>query len=346
MNVRLAALWWIAIGMLAMIPSSFAQEPKVRTSLPAQNEPWVGQRVTVVVELLAPGFFSGAPTFALPSPSGLLLVPPSDRPTLSTETIDDTSYTVQRYEVSAFPRKGGELVIPAFNVRLQFKRHPLDKEAVSATVKTNSQRFTAKVPPGAERLGNLISARDLKVEETWKPQPAHAKAGDAFTRTITFSAPDVPAMAFPPFAAGKIDGLAIYPKPPEILDESERGTLRGQRRDTFTYVCQRPGRFIITASRLTWFDLDAQKLQAIDFPARAIEVLPNPAMAAARPSVEREPVQYTTSFWEGIGLALVVFAALLAPEWLWQRALAPFRPVHLAPLNPGNVSPLARVSTK
>jgi hypothetical protein len=316
----------------------------VRTSLPKQGEPWVGQRVTIVIELLAPGYFSGASIMDLPSPPGLLLVPASDRPTLSSETIDETIYTVQRYEVSAFPRKAGELVIPAFTIRFQFKRNPLDKESIPATVKTDSLRFTVKAPPGTEQLGNLISAHDLKVEETWTPKPAHAKAGDAFTRTITYTAPGIPGMAFPPFLAGKIDGLAIYPKAPEVLDEDERGDLHGKRRDSFTYVCQRPGRFTIPAARLSWYDLDAQKLQVIDFPAQTIEVAPNPAMATAKATEARMPVHYSKRFWVGLGIVLLVLATLLSPSWLWERMLAPFRPVHLAPLNPIDSTSLSHAS--
>jgi hypothetical protein len=226
-------------------------------------------------------------------------------------------------------------------VRFQFKRHPLDKETVPAVVKTDSLRFTVKAPPSTERMGNLISARDLKVEETWTPKPGHAKAGDAFTRTVTYSAPDVPGMAFPPFPAGKIDGMRIYPKPPVVLDEGERGELRGQRRDTFAYVCQRPGHFVVPAARLTWFDLDVQKLQVINFPAQSFEVAPNPAMAAATPVAPRLPVHYTAKFWAVIGIVLAVLAALLAPAWVWEWALAPFRPVRLSPLNPGDaVAPI------
>ncbi|HSI14880.1 MAG TPA: BatD family protein [Chthoniobacter sp.] len=335
MKRLIGSLCRLACLLVFGVAGGLAQEPKVRTSLEKQGDLWVGQRVIVVVELLAPGFFSGSPTLTLPSPSGLLLVPPSGSPTLSTETIDGTSYTVQRHEVSAFPRKAGDLTIPSFSVRFQFKRQPLDKEPVSAVVKTDPLALTVKAPPGAERLGNLISARDLKVEETWAPKPGHAKAGDAFTRTITYSAPDVPAMAFPPFPAGKIDGLRVYPKPPEVLDESERGALSGKRRDTFTYVCQRPGRFIIPAARLTWFDLDAQKLQIIDFPAEIFEVAPNPAMAAATPAAQvAPPVTYTAGFWCGLAGVILLLAGLLAPDRMWLRLLAPFRPVHLAPLNP------------
>jgi hypothetical protein len=321
---------------LAVVGTVSGQEAKVRTSLATKDELWVGLRITMAVELLAPGFFSGAAAFDLPDPQGMLLIPPSGSPIVSSETIDGVSYTVQRHELAVFAKRGGAQMVPAFTVRFHYKRQPLDKDAVAAAVKTEPVIFTAKLPPGAEKIGNLISARDLKVVEAWKPEPGTAKAGDAFTRTITFTAPDVPAMAFPPFPAGKIDGLGIYPKAPEVRDHTDRSNLTGERRDTITYVCERPGQFTIPAARLTWFDLGAKQLQTIDLPARTFSVAPNPAMAA-----ESGAAQGADMNW-GIAADAVAVASLLALAVAFRvrlrsivmRRLVPFRPVHLQPLNP------------
>ena len=190
------------VGILG-VAGSIAQEAMVRASIETKGEIWVGQRVTLLVELLAPGFFSGTAAFELPTVPGLMLAPPAGSPIVASETIDGTNYTVQRHELAVFSRHAGEQTIPPFTVRFQFKRNPLDKDVIAAAVKTEPVTFIVKLPPGAEELGSLISARNLKVEETWTPEPGKAKAGDAFTRTITFTAPEVPAMAFPPFPAGK-----------------------------------------------------------------------------------------------------------------------------------------------
>ncbi|MHA3771831.1 hypothetical protein ACXR0O_09880 [Verrucomicrobiota bacterium sgz303538] len=284
--------------------------------------------------MLAPGFFSGTPTFELPDPKGVLLVPPAESPVVSSEVVADVSYTIQRHEISVFGQRAGELVIPPLTVRFHFKRSPLDKDLVPATIKTEPVRFTAKLPPGAEKLGSVISARNLKAAETWKPEPGNAKAGDAFTRTIIVSAPDVPAMAFPPFPTGQIDGVGIYTKQPGVLDHSERGQLSGERRDTITYVCQRPSRFVIPAARFTWWDLDAHQLRTIDFPARVLDVAPNPALASATPApaVSAKPSTESDSAW--LIIALGAISMLFVPKRLWRRLRAPLRPVHLAPLNP------------
>lgn len=326
----------VALTLFACACAAIAQEPLVRSTLNAQGDVWVGQRVILVVELLAPGVFSGAPSFGLPDPKGLLLIPPSESPVLSSEEIGGTSYTLQRHEVSVFAQRPGEWTIPSLTVRFSFKRNPLDKEAVPTTVRTQPIHVTAKLPPGAEKLGTVLSARNLTAVESWNPELGKAKAGDAFTRTITFSAPDIPAMAFPPFPTRPIDGLGIYPKSPEVLDHSERGQLRGERRDVITYVCQRPGHFVIPAARLTWWDLDSSQLRTIDFPARSFDVTPNPAMETAVTALA--PIHRSLMKW--LVPALVTLLFLVVILWrsklyrLFLRWLAPWRPIHLQPLNP------------
>lgn len=323
-------------GAFLFTGSALAQEAKVRAALATKDDQYVGQRVVLAVELLAPGYFADAPAFDLPDPPGLLLVPPSGSPVVSSETVGGAAFTVQRHELSVFARRGGEQTIPPFNVRFHFKRNPLDKDSVPASVVTEPVHFTAKVPPGAEKLGSLISARRFTAVESWKPEPGRAKAGDAFTRTISYSAPDVPAMAFPPFPAGMIEGLGIYPRPPEVLDVSDRGSLTGKRRDIISYVCQRAGHFVIPAERLTWFDLDTRALQTIEFPARTIDAAPAPGPASATPAIASEPDDLRMAV---VNLLTVLGACVLARVFyrtraFWLRLIGVFRPVHLVPLNP------------
>lgn len=345
MKPNLFYLRWLILLATILTGRTWAQEAKVRTSLATPGDLWVGQRITLVVELLVPGFFSGTAAFDLPDPQGLLLVPPSDRPVVSSEEIDGVSYAVQRHELAVFAQRGGPQTVPAFAVRFHFKRQPLDPEAVKATVHTEPQKFTTKLPAGAEKLGSLISARNLKAAETWNPELGKAKVGDAFTRTIEFTAPEVPAMAFPPFPANEIQGLGIYPKAPQVFDHSDRGTLHGERRDTITYVCQRTGLATIPAVRFTWFDLDSQMLQTIDFPARNLDVGPNPAMASAAASTSQNEPSHT---WKTVTFALcavLLLDALCILAWktrfVWQPLIDALRPVHLQLLNPPTLVPPA-----
>jgi hypothetical protein len=329
----------LAAILLALFPCvAAAQDARVRASVGDKGDLFVGQRLTLTVELLAPGFFAGAPSFDLPDPPGVLLVPPGGRPTVGSEEVDGVSYAVQRHELSVIARRAGPQTIPPLTVRFHFKRNPLDKKTVPATVKTASLTFTAKSPPGAGKLNGIISARGLTAVETWHPEPGKAKAGDAFTRTVTFAADDVPAMAFPVFPAAKVDGLGVYPKPPEVLDRDTRGQLHGERRDVVTYVCKNPGVFVLPAVRLTWFDLDAKKVRRIDFPARTFDVAPNPAMSAAaaatQPTSDRPSGNFGKLFTAVLGVAVSGVLGIILLHRYGERWIAPLRPVHLAPLNP------------
>jgi len=330
------------VGLVVLLTAS-AQDPQVRARLQVPDPLWAGQKVTLVVELLAPGYFSSAASFDLPNPSGLLLLAPADHPLVSGETIEGAYYTVQRHELAVYPTTAGTHTIPPFRVRFSYKHAPLDHDSVTAAVTTPSLSLGVMAPPGAEGLGQVISARNLRVVEEWKPatDKAAVRVGDAFTRTVTFSAPDVPAMMFPPFPAGQIDGLGVYPQPPKVIDRNDRGARWAERRDSVTYVCQRPGRFTLPAARLTWFDLDAQKLQVIDLPAHTWEVAAN-----SSEEVSAVPAQERKIGWKGIAAAGAgVALGFAAFKWhascrRWLAAvLAPLRPVHLQPLNPRASAP-------
>jgi hypothetical protein len=333
-GVFFCAFFWIFAGVLLGQDTA-----RVRTQLEMKGDVWVGQGTTLVVELFSPGFFAGSPTFYLPRVPGVLILQPNQRPVLSSQTVDGASYAIQRYELTIFAQRSGLVTVPSFEVRFSTREGaaaPLEHR-----LRTDAISLEVKLPPAAEGLATLISARDLKATEIWQPEPGPAKAGDAFTRTITFSAPDIPAMAFPPFTAPEVAGLGVYPKAPRLLDQSERGVMRGERQDIITYVCQRPGRFVVPAARFTWWDLDHHQLQKVNFPACTFEV-------AANPALPRPPVASVSSNSRNVRARMVslgVVAAFIVvltgfvlwisrrrPEW-W-RFIRFWSPVRLAPLNP------------
>lgn len=321
-------------------PCVFAQEPGVRAELSTKPPYYAGRNLTLVIELLAPGYFASAATFDVSDPKGLIIIPPLGSPVVSSESQGDTTYTVQRHELSILVPDAGDKVIPPLTVRFQYKKAPLDKESVPAVVHSPEVKLQTVQPPGTEGLGQIISARGLTVTEQWKPDPASVKpkAGDAFTRTITFTARDMPGMMFPPFPSQKLDGIAIYTKEPEVQDHSERGDLLGKRVDTLTYLLQKPGQFTLPGAKFSWWDLDASELRTIELPPHSIRVAPNPALASANsPLQSATPSEWSTR--TRVALSVAAFLAMFCAAsrrarqqiTAWFRL---FRPVRLEPLNP------------
>ncbi|HET6564450.1 MAG TPA: hypothetical protein VFG52_03470 [Xanthomonadales bacterium] len=321
-----------------------SQEPLVRASVSGKHassdQLWVGQGVTLVVEVLVPGYFNSAVHFNLPDPAGVLLMPPQDHPLVSNEAIDGTEYTVQRLELRAWPMRAGDVNIPAFTASFSYKQNPLDEQGKPGTVTTPALQLSVQTPPGAENLGLVISARNLRVKESWQPEPGDdpVKAGSVYTRTIAWSAPDVPGLLFPPFPAGEVDGMGIYSKQ-NLQDRDERGVFTGERRDEISYVFQRPGQFTVPATQFTWFDLDSQQLRTESFAAQTFNVIVNPDMASGQAGTATGQPPKRGMAWQ-ILLLMVVLASLVLASFSprgrqqWHRLIAPFRPVHLEPLNP------------
>jgi hypothetical protein len=244
----------------------------MRSSLANPGPVWVGQRLTIKVALLTTTFFAGAPVFQLPTIPHALLMQIEDHPVLGTEQIDDTTYNVQQHELAFFMLRPGVYAVPPFTVR--FASAPRYGEPpVGHQLTTQAMQVEARMPPGAEHLPSLISTRALRVTQTWQPQPTQARLGDAFTRTITLSAPDVPGMVMPTLPLAQVDGLTVYPTPPVVQDRVERGIFTGQRMQTVTYVCERPGPITVPALSIPWWDVEKQSLRQVTLPALSLKVI-------------------------------------------------------------------------
>lgn len=264
----------LSASLMCLARHVYAAEPvRMRSSLVKPGPAWVGQRVALKVELLTTTFFASAPVFQLPTIPQALLMQIEDRPVLGTEQVDDTTYNVQQHELALFMLRPGVYTVPPFTIR--FASAPRYGEpSVEHQLTTQAIQVEARMPPGAERLPSVISTRELRVNQTWQPQPKQALPGDAFTRTITLTAPDVPGMVFPPLPLDRpVDALAVYPKPPVVQDQVERGAFTGQRTQTVTYVCARPGPVTLPALIIPWWDVEHQQLRQVTLPPLTLEVV-------------------------------------------------------------------------
>jgi hypothetical protein len=141
--------------------------------------------------------------------------------------------------------------------------------------------------------------------------------GEAFTCTVTLAALDVPGMLLPPLPSVEVEGLAVYPKPPQVQDQVERGDLTGKRIESVTYVCERPGRFTLPAVIMPWWDLKHQQVVRATLPAVTFEVEPGPVQSseAAGPPTVAHGLRWV------LGIASLT-AAATAVLWYKRRALA------------------------
>ena len=322
---------WLAVG------SAVAQDSQVRATVVTTGTIWEGSKVVLAVELKAPGYFADTAVFDLPTVPGALILPPGSSPTVGSETVGDQTFVTQRHEIGVYPHRAGDVDIPSFGIRFSIKRSPLDHDTVAQTVKTQPIRITVKRPPGFLPDENIITSTDLEITESWKSEPVtDAKTGDAFVRTVHWSASDLTGIAFPPFPGEKIHGLAVYHSTPLVEDRSERGQTSGQRTETFTYVCKAAGTIVIPPVTMRWWDPSSEKIRSVTFPVHTLSVTapPPPPESASdrfRKFLHRHAGSLVTGVASFMLLGLIAFfTRRRIGNWL-QR----LRPTHLPPLNPG-----------
>jgi hypothetical protein len=305
----------VALFLFLITPVAAAEPaPRVKVELSPKDGAWVGQRVTLAITLYTPDLFAGVPSFDLPQVPGVVVLPPSGSPVIGSEKIGDDSFTTQRHEYAIYTQRAGEVRIPAFRIRFE-SNAGFGMPTVLREVTTTALSFTAKTPPGAEKLGTVIAARNLTVTDEWKPQPKAPKVGDAFTRTLTVSADGVPGMAFPSFRLEEIAGLSAYPKEPTVNDRAERGALTGQRIETVTYVCNESGTVTVPDRMLTWYDLGEKGLKTVNLPGRTFTVAPNPS---PEQSTSARPLAPETDHRWWVAVAVVIAAVgWMLVIWVW-----------------------------
>lgn len=243
-------------------PVSFAGEGAafVRSKVKQMDPVYAGQRIPFYLTLYAKTRFTGSPRFDLPRVPGLILMEIEDRPVLGSATENEADYLIKTHEFAAFPQREGSFTIPSFTVSFAYVDIKTNK-AIEGTYKTTELTVAVARPPGTESIDSLISTSEFKIIEIWDPKPENPRVGDAFKRTITMTAKDIPGMVFLPVVPEKVKGLGLYETPPSVQDNMERGEFLGKRMETITYVCEEEGSFKLPGMTFYWFDILNKELK-------------------------------------------------------------------------------------
>jgi hypothetical protein len=265
-----------------------------------EPEAWIGQRLSLHVELRAPGSFTGSASFDLPQIPGTLLMKIGN-PVVSSETTEGKSWFVQTHEFALFSQKSGPLEVPSFPVRFE---HQEGFTGPSILVETRTPATTVEIqrPPGSEAIGFLITTESLELTETWDPAPGPSQVGAVFKRTITQRAPDITGMALAPAPGAAPDGFRVYPGEAATKDKLERGDFLGERRETITYLVQQPGTLTLPAITYAWWNPTTRTLESKTLPAVTFDVAAPPAAATSTTDSRNLWPWLAAAAWIAIGV--------------------------------------------
>ncbi len=198
-----------------------------------------------------------------------------------------------------------------------------------------------------------LPASHLALSAQWTPQSLSAQAGEPLTVALDLQAtgltgaqlPDLSRRLAPPA------GLRAYPDQAKLTDTVQGRNIVGSRDQTIAFIARRPGRYVLPAITLRWWDTRANRPEVATLPSRTLLILPAPATApsattstsapagataraappparASRRTPSRLEPQHTLWPWLSAALAALWLATVGA--WLWSRRRRP-RPHTAAP---------------
>jgi hypothetical protein len=325
----------VVLTMVMTVGAARAADDVILRTSVEPADAWVGQRARLTIEVLGADGWAQIKDMGAIELSGAYVMQTESQGVRLSETNRGTSYTGQRYQLSVYCQRPGRMEIPALPVTVSVKQWGATPPETTRDLTTPTTEFVCKTPPGAEAIRGLISTTRLEADQTWSAKPETAAPGDALTRTVTLSADDVSGMAFPPMQIPEIEGVATYPGQPSVEDETNRGSLSGQREESVTYVFEEPGTVVLPDIVLSWWDIGAGRLRRIELPGLEIEVIgvtpveDTTVEAAAEPSTQPRDLARTfllivpiASF--GLWLSAWVFRRLR----VWSAARKEAEPAH------------------
>jgi hypothetical protein len=310
--MRLAAALLLAMLSAAALAQAPAAAPLVRSSLVPPDGIVIGQPVLLHVTVLFPGEMPRPPLVKVAEAPGAQILRFETQAITIRDNIDGQDYVGQTFEFVVFPRRGGEIAVPAAEVTL------LDRagDPVGST-KGQPLRFVVTVPAGIDPSGPVLAAPNVRVRESWSPDPASAslKVGGAITRTIRREAANVPALGMAEFRFTAPEGVRAYVDPPRVDDKVDRGSVEGVRTDKVTYVFEKPGTYVLPALSQPWWDTDDRQVrsEALDGVTIAVSAVGTPISQDWRGQLWARRNLIAAGLG---GLLLVSVLAWLRPRWV------------------------------
>ena len=295
----------VFLFLLLAIPAMAQEAPlALRLEVSPRGPVWIGQRVTVTLSALTPDRFAASPTFPELALQGRAIVLPEGTTVPGSERVNGTTYAALQHSYELFPAEAGTLVLP----RIRMSAHVGD--GTEATAEIEGTGIEARAPPGVTDLSRLVVAPEFRLTATTDRAPDGLRVGEAITRTLQLEARDTSSMLLPVALWGHPEGVAVYPDPPELRDQSTRGDLRATRQERVAYVPQRPGMVELPGFSVLWFEPRSGRMQVVNVAPIHFEAMS--AAEAATPT--RRPALWP---WFASG---ALFLILAMGCWLaWRR---------------------------
>lgn len=326
-------LLWLALLPLA----ADAAAPRAEARLVSAEPIYLGQQVTVAIELQVDGWFGGATEPPLFTLDDALVVRQPPFASNGSRRIEGRSWATQTWQRSFFPQRAGLWRFSAQRFELQVGAAGAAPSRVAVSAPA-LEFVVLPLPAGGPLLaaGQFAAvAEQLAVDSRW------TRVGGFARQRIELSAVGLSSALLPDLArqaaAALPDGVQLFASELERSDQWQRGELTGRVVWQLDYLPDQPGSYPLPALRIDYWQPSAARWRSLLADGYTLELTAAPGAVA----LNSPPAWRRAALLAGLLLALLLAAAL----GYWRRPLVAgcravfrrrprWRKVSLPPLNP------------
>ena len=136
--------------------------------------------------------------------------------------------------------------------------------------------------PAAAEGRDWLPAKQLTLEEAWRPESASVHTGEPLTLHLGLKAQGLAAAQLPDLSAELQlpDGLKAYPDQAKLDTTLQSGAIAGSREQDVALIASKPGHYLIPALHLHWWDTRQDAAREAVLPERTLDILPAAGTAA------------------------------------------------------------------
>lgn len=247
-----------------------AQLPMARARLEQPGVAWVGQAVPVVIEVIVPTWFSGAPTFPdIDIPDALTLSPEAAWNFVVRSGRQTFPAQARRFLV--FPQAERRYAIPSLTVEVSYAL-PAGSPSKPVALSTGPLTFEARLPAGASDAEYFLTTDGFRIMQRTDPLTAELQVGGSLTRTVTMTARNTTGQSLPPLKFVAPDGIHLYPGMPRVAETAERGSVVATRTEEATYAAEKEGHYSLPGITVLWWNPQTKKMNRASVPAIELNV--------------------------------------------------------------------------
>ena len=279
----------------------------------------------------------------------------------------------ERYQVierhyKLFPQRSGSLTLPGpvlnAQIAIQNRMDPFGNSfkdlfgnlpfggalTTAKPIRLHGDDMALNVLPRPAAAGNeyWLPARDVTLQEEWRPAQGQIKAGDPVTLDLHLKAQGLTAAQLPDLdSLLKLpQGVKAYPDQAKLTNDTQDGYLVGQRDQSIALIADRAGEFTIPALSVHWWDTKANEAREVNLPARTLLFAPSATSASSSPPLitassstmppkeeTREPVAAAQKLdsgsskkWLWVSVSLAALWAMTLIAWYLSRRQPPRLP--------------------